>query len=436
MPVKLLATADLHLGRETAGLSSSGNKRFPTASTWLTMVEYAVHHRVDALLLAGDIVDHDNKYFEAVSVLERGLKQLAEAKIHVFMTAGNHDFDVLPSIMKTLNNEYVHLLGEGGTWGHKTIALNQQPITFHGWSFPKQHHRNDPVADFYTNQIVAENLNIGLVHGDYNVPKSVYAPLNPSGLNIPGMDLWLLGHIHKQEVFRKERPLIFYPGSPHALSPKEPGKHGAWLISIEDDRSISTSLIPLSPIRFDTLTIDISHLTETDSIRDFVFTTLEQCANTLLEEVAPPEMLVYDIQLTGSFPHLQALESLLDSWMISDFERTISGVHIRVRRVTHRCSIRVSNLNELAKEPSPAGMLAKAIVDIENGTSSELLDALRAELADRLKNMSNHASFRMLNDGEDSDIPELNEDYLNQLLRNECHRMLSELMSRKMEVTS
>lgn len=436
MSIQLLATADLHLGRSTAGFSGTNNTHYATASTWHSMVDYAIKNKIHALLIAGDIVDHNNRYFEAVSLLEKGLQRLSEAKIHVFLTAGNHDYDVLPAIIKSLNNEFVHLLGTGGVWEHKTITLKQQPITFHGWSFPNQHHRDDPINDFPTDQIVTENVNIGLVHGDYNVPKSVYAPLSPSGLNIPGMDIWLMGHIHKPEVFQHEPPLIFYPGSPHALSPKEPGKHGIWLISIGSDRSISSSLIPFSPIRFNTLTIDISDITETNSIRDFVFTSLEECTGKLLEEDESSNVLVYDIQLTGSYPNLKELETELDSWLISDYERTIRDVKIRVRRITHRCNIRVSNLIELTKEPSPAGILANAIVDIDNGRSSEFLDVLREQLAERLKKVSHHPSFRILNDGDNGEIPEFNVELLNQLLRDECNRMLSELITRKIEAIS
>lgn len=48
---------------------------------WETIVERAVTEKVDVVALSGDVVDHDNRFFEAAGSLERGILRLADKDI-------------------------------------------------------------------------------------------------------------------------------------------------------------------------------------------------------------------------------------------------------------------------------------------------------------------------------------------------------------------
>jgi len=433
MSVKLLATADLHLGRETAGLSESNGESFPSALVLQSIIDYAINNQVDAILMTGDIIDHENRFFEAIGILERGLNRLADAGIHVLLTAGNHDYDVLPSVMKSINRDNIHLLGNGGTWKQLPLQLNNIDFVFHGWSFPKRHFSTDPTSDFPSIKGYENAIQIGLIHGDYNVPNSPYAPINQGSLMIPGMDIWVMGHIHKPEIFRETAPLIFYPGSPQALSPKERGKHGPWMISIDTTGTISTEHIPLSSVRFDQTEVDISTVQDLEQIRNHVISETEDIAKRYASENFAPEILVFDVVLTGTFPDLRALDEELRTWAINDYERGVNGIQIRFRKISQNCSVRISDLEKIAEEPSPAGILAGAILDLQNGNSSVFLKGMKTELLEQLSKLRSNNSFKLINDDEKTALPKWDDTIINELLMKECKRMLSELMTQKME---
>ena len=48
------------------------------AAVWESVVRAAVEQSVDAVVLAGDIIDRGNRYFESIGPLERGLRKLTE----------------------------------------------------------------------------------------------------------------------------------------------------------------------------------------------------------------------------------------------------------------------------------------------------------------------------------------------------------------------
>src|SRR6056297_3807858 len=123
MSIRILATADLHIGRVSSNSGQIGEKG-ATRDTWKRLVEYTISENIDVVVLAGDVVEHANRYFEAASALENGLRQLDDAGVSVFLVSGNHDYDVLPSILKDHEFENVKLLGENGEWEFHKISVN------------------------------------------------------------------------------------------------------------------------------------------------------------------------------------------------------------------------------------------------------------------------------------------------------------------------
>jgi len=53
MPLKILATADLHLGRKSSSVPRNLEES-STQFTWQRIIEYAIDKSVDVVVLAGD----------------------------------------------------------------------------------------------------------------------------------------------------------------------------------------------------------------------------------------------------------------------------------------------------------------------------------------------------------------------------------------------
>lgn len=67
--MKLLAAADLHLGRALGGVPSQWAEQYSPRHAWTALIDEAVSRKVDAVLLAGDVVDRQNRFFEAYSAV-------------------------------------------------------------------------------------------------------------------------------------------------------------------------------------------------------------------------------------------------------------------------------------------------------------------------------------------------------------------------------
>jgi len=85
--VRLLHTADWHLGRTIRGRS----RALEFQAVLDEICGIAVQERVDVLLVAGDIWDTSTPSPEADRLLYRTLRKLVEAQIEVVLIAGNHD---------------------------------------------------------------------------------------------------------------------------------------------------------------------------------------------------------------------------------------------------------------------------------------------------------------------------------------------------------
>jgi exonuclease SbcD len=88
--MRLIHTSDWHLGRTLHGENLLAHQE--TFLTWL--LDQAVAHGADAVLVAGDVYDRAVPPQDAVALLDRTLVSFARARIPVILTSGNHDSSV------------------------------------------------------------------------------------------------------------------------------------------------------------------------------------------------------------------------------------------------------------------------------------------------------------------------------------------------------
>ena len=54
-------------------------------------IEKAITHKIDAVLLCGDLFHHKNVTAQTLAIAEDGLKRFSDQKIPVLFNQGNHD---------------------------------------------------------------------------------------------------------------------------------------------------------------------------------------------------------------------------------------------------------------------------------------------------------------------------------------------------------
>ena len=428
MPIKILATADIHMGKRSTHFEA-GRREASTVNTWNAMVDKAIESAVDFVVLPGDVVDRENRYFEALGPLQSGLERLAGKGIHVLLTAGNHDHDVLPDLLRQIDHPNVRLLGARGQWESWETEVRGMPIRFLGWSFPNTHHRSDPMFSFPGYPDRPELVTVGLLHGDHGNPASTYAPIDPAKLVRQEVDVWVLGHIHKSFVHRQDGPMVFYPGSPHAMSPKEDGPHGPVLLEIEGRGSIAHKAMPMSPILYETLAMDLSGRESPADARDQVMVRIREHGQESQISQQGLARIVYDLELTVD-------RRQLDEW--EDWKREITamdgmitgGCGYSVRKAAVYGKVTASELEEVAKEPTDAGELAKALIALERGGDNPLLTALRQAWAKEYKQHRMQSIYQPLWDRMGATDLETDRT-MNEHLRQQGMRLLDKLLKQR-----
>ena len=299
---RILCTGDLHLGRYPSR-TQSRDRAWAVDSVWADTVSYAVEQAVDVVALTGDVVDDQNKRYEALGPLQRGLRRLEEAGIPVVAVAGNHDFDALPRLAEMVEAEHFHLLGRGGEWSTVTVAPEgRSPVQFVGWSFREAHEQASPVESFPDGRLRDDAPTVGLLHADLNAPGSVYAPVSLGALRQCPVSAWLLGHIHAPSLRDDRSPLVLYPGSLQPLDPSEPGPHGPWRVEVAPDGTSTAVQLPRAPLRYEHLEVDVDAIDDegaveaavTDAMRDRLRTAREEGSRVQYQKdgvpASPPSM--------------------------------------------------------------------------------------------------------------------------------------------------
>src|SRR2546423_1336076 len=177
-PLRIVLTGDVQVGRRPSRVSEHiDGKCCSCAAAWSAVVDFAINQRADVLAISGDLVDRENRFYEAFGPIERGLRRLADADVETVAVAGNHDFDVLPKLADHMATTRFRVLGRGAQWQRHTIERDGRPVLHvDGWSFPAECSLDDPLRGLPAPPADALPV-LGLLHADVDQPGSRYAPV-------------------------------------------------------------------------------------------------------------------------------------------------------------------------------------------------------------------------------------------------------------------
>lgn len=274
--VKILHTADWHVGRTLRGRSRADEHR----AVLDEIVAVAEEETVDLVLVAGDQFDRAVPSPESEEIVYNALLRLARTAAHVVVIAGNHDhprrLDALGPLLKLADvttAAFVRAPNKGGVVHHTTGAGESACIAL----FPFQSRRGivkaealmgeDPddhqkeyadrcrriagalCAGFSAdtvNLVVAHLTVVGAATGggersahifDYYVPADIF-PLAAHYV--------ALGHIHRPQEIGGKCP-IRYAGSPFAMDFGEThGEHCVMIVEAQAGTPARVRRVPLS----------------------------------------------------------------------------------------------------------------------------------------------------------------------------------------------
>ncbi len=346
--MKILCCADIHMGRIP---SVSFVDNLFSHSSWDALVAKAIALNVDVLVLAGDVVEQEEHWFEAYGPLLAGLEKLGSAGIQVIGVGGNHDYSVFPSLAK--ESPHIKILGLGGEWEH----FDYKGVRFIGWSFAERRVQHNPLDSFDDSLSDTDLPLLGLLHCDVGASgSSVYAPVPLTSFSSTPVPLWVLGHIHKGGVLQGGR--AFYCGSPYPLDSNEEGLHGPWLLE-KGSPWKEPKQVALAPYRFERCVVDLEGVQTEDEAKATLGRSLREFASnlpyagTLLCSLVLRGTIgrTLDIQSIFTEENLESLWFQVGDWVVHPLARIKDMTTLDV------------DLQELSQGTTAIALLAKRLLD-------------------------------------------------------------------------
>lgn len=430
MALRVLCTGDIHIGRR----SSKVPETYRTANAWNAIVDRAISEQVDLLAISGDVIDQESKSYESLGPLHDGLRRLDGAGIETVAVAGNHDYDVLPAVAEIAGTSRYRLIGKGGTWERYTLTRDGSPcLHIDGWSFPQMHVLESPMRSYKARADDGVPV-IGLLHADVGVFQSRYAPVVLEQLWAQRVNLWLLGHIHAPGMFTSpDGRVAFYPGSPFAMDPGEPGAHGVWLLDIVPDLPLVPTLTTLSPVRYDFVTVDLTGVADEAGFLEALAGALSATGQSAIadDDGNVLEVVSCRVRLTGRSPVHQDVYGWMERARSEMESFPVGRVSIQIERFIH--DVRpVTDLNRLASGNDPVAETARLLIALDAPELDEPYARLVARTVDDLLSVYNHSGYASVRASEQPEkVGGPREDDARQLLAEQGWRLLSTLIAQR-----
>jgi DNA repair exonuclease SbcCD nuclease subunit len=386
MAMQILAVGDLHLGAAPSRLPDEliGRARdIGTTGVWHRIVDQAITSAVDAVVLAGDVVEDEDDFFEAYRELSRGVERLTGAGIRVLGVVGNHDVRVLPRLADQI--EGFELLGRGGDWETTELAAGTERLTLHGWSFPQRQVTRSPLQGHAFTPGAGPNL--GLLHADRDQPASVYAPVTSAELDAAPLDGWLLGHIHKPDALSTDNP-SGYLGSATGLNPGESGPRGPWLIRVEGGVIRAMEQWLIAPLQWEPLRVDLTGLASAEEAREKLIGAVGELDAVLTARDLPPEAAALRVTLCGRTDLGAEVRRVLERESLDFIQAGQGRIHYFVEHLASATEPELS-IEVLTQRSDPAGLMARRLQVLarppEDAERRELIHRARQQMKPRLE---------------------------------------------------
>lgn len=255
-PLRFVHASDLHLERPLGGVAEVPehlrelflDAPFEAAAQ---VFETALSERVDALLLAGDIVDFDLVGPRAVVFLQNQFQRLADRGIRVFWACGDVDpAESWPASVPLPENVTVFPVGRAQEY---SLERDGEVIA--------------KIQGISRNQ--GSELNDSGFHRDANGLFTVgvsYGTAASPGTEGDRVHYMALGGQHHRQTVDQSPGIAHYCGSPQGRTPDEPEAHGCTLVTVDDDGNVKTSFVATDSIRWITETIEVTAGTDEDAL--------------------------------------------------------------------------------------------------------------------------------------------------------------------------
>ncbi len=346
--VKILHTADIHIGAKEAHLESAAqSRRFETVFTFENIIKAAEENGVKLVLIAGDLFDSNR--VESVFV-ERTLEAIkAACGLQFVLACGNHDpLSSDSPLLKYALPENLHILPAHDS----LVELDAIGARVYGCSFDSVYKKGAP--HFGITPPDDDIINIMCLHGEIKSDlSSDYNSITSEFLESCKMDYVALGHVHRRTAVQKiGSTYVAYCGCPEGHGFDESGVKGVYIGEASKNGCL-LEFVPTARRQYIVTEVDI---TEADDIANTVLERLKaECGEAFRENL-------YKITLIGSIPE----DARLD---IAELSGRISA-EVYFAKLRNK-TVPAIDFKALAQETTLKGIFTKKCLERLEATESE-----------------------------------------------------------------
>ncbi|MBA7475762.1 hypothetical protein ES707_11135 [subsurface metagenome] len=235
--LKLLHTADVHLGAKFVGLGDKGTiQREQVRASFKKLISLAIAEDVDMILIAGDLFDSNQQPLRNVDLVVEQFGLLAANKIPVCLIPGTHDCLDSASIYRKFNLKekcpsLALFTGEGWTC-NEFSALG---LTIYGRPNLSNRSYKSPLEGL--SRLTDTLYHVAIAHGSLNIPGAIAEDdhvFTPEQIENSQMHYIALGHWHRQYPCCEKGVVAWYSGPPELISMDQSEPGSVLIVTISD----------------------------------------------------------------------------------------------------------------------------------------------------------------------------------------------------------
>lgn len=393
---RFLHLADLHLETSFGGRPSTRERlRRAALEAFENAIDYAIDHRLHAVLAAGDLYDDPLLSVQTELAIQRQVQRLDEAGVWFLAVCGNHDPGGLRhrSIRLSLETD-----AAGAPRGRVHVFRDRQPqrvtVTDRdgtpvgvvvGAGHPDDAEAENLAANFPS---VATDLPlVGLLHTHVESTPAVgqhdrYAPSGQRDFERAQYCYWALGHIHIRQCAVPGQP-VHYAGNLQGRNPRETGEKGGLVVEAQPGAAAEPQFVRFAPVRWERVRID--RIADSGSVRALV----AQLTEVVGALGAASDELAVRIELSGETPLAPVLRRREEREALEEeLQETTGALEIQLRDAG---VVRPIDRRELRESPSA---IARALELIEQAAhDNALLEALAPDDLAAAVDPSEHIAY-------------------------------------------
>jgi len=259
--LKILHTADIHLGVKFSGLGNKGaSQREQLRTTFKNIIATAIDERVNIVLIAGDLFDANQQPQGNIDLVIEQFNLLGSNNIPVCLIPGTHDSLDSTSIYRKVDFE--GKCSNLKIFADENISYKEYPelnLTVYGKPNLSNRSYISPLKGLKPS--TSSKFHIAMAHGSFYIPEKIAEDdhvFRLEEVKASGMDYLALGHWHRVYACL-EKPPAWYSGPPEWI-PDQRERGAVLLASLSDSGEVKVDPKMLGLRDYDEVEIDMSEI--------------------------------------------------------------------------------------------------------------------------------------------------------------------------------